>query len=794
VTTTAPPQLPAATLSASNLSFTQLAETTSAAQTLTLTNTGTAALAIGSIAVTGANAWNFAQTNTCPTSLAASASCTIAVTFTPSLAQAFTASIAIATNATPATSTVPLTGTGTGTLSINTANPTDWVISNGAITLDWNSQTAHVFSVHLTGHTDELVDTTSTSNYQPNGLYMNNAGTLTTGPTTSGFQQVGNTYIDWWQTVASDAATGNAFTTTEHYIITANDTGFHAYTTASHAATDIAGTLGAFGGYTFRISLTAFTNTYTVNEGLNNLGVQIVPLPAPSVTGTTDPGRNVQNAVVDIHGLPVPFGYNRSFYTKYDYATYNYFNKTHGLFGTQYGAWAVLPSADWIPGGPTKQGLMFTGNILSVDGLTSHLDNNLVYNAAQGQVESRLFGPTYFHFNAFTTANATPAALYQEAQTFVPVFNLLYDQDAALLASGHIASTARGAVTATIANTGSSTPYTAWTTLADNAVNYQYSVYGRDYWQNNDPSGNVSMTGLVPGTYRLSTYVLGQWGELRRDNIAVAANQTAALGNLTFTPENFGTAAPIWTIGTPDRSAHEFLHGHDSSGNDLRDFYGTYNFWAEFAATKGAQPYYATAVGNTPATNDLSQINYVLWGSFDPGLFAGVYNSSDDTTDGYTYAIPAYVKTLTGASGTNGVATPAPPMTIHFTTTAAQTAQGQYAVLSLALACTENDVIATLNGHQLLWHAINPSDAMVRSGLSGYYQWLALQWDTADLSAPGSDNILTIATNHVDGIMFDALRFEITPTSAAPSVRGWNDYEYLYNTTYVPANDTIPNP
>ena len=51
--------------------------TASASQSVTLTNTGTATLGITSIAVTGANASSFVFANSCGTSLAAGANCTI---------------------------------------------------------------------------------------------------------------------------------------------------------------------------------------------------------------------------------------------------------------------------------------------------------------------------------------------------------------------------------------------------------------------------------------------------------------------------------------------------------------------------------------------------------------------------------------------------------------------------------------------------------------------------------------------------------------------------------------------
>jgi hypothetical protein len=45
--------------------------------------------------------------------------------------------------------------------------------------------------------------------------------------------------------------------------------------------------------------------------------------------------------------------------------------------------------------------------------------------------------------------------------------------------------------------------------------------------------------------------------------------------------------------------------------------------------------------------------------------------------------------------------------------------------------------------------------------------------------------------------MDDALRLELTNTSAAPSTTGWNDYEYVSTSSSgdnVPANDAASNP
>jgi Abnormal spindle-like microcephaly-assoc'd, ASPM-SPD-2-Hydin len=73
---------PALTLSASSVMFGQeIVGQPSSAQTVTLTNTGTGALQITSIVVSA----SFEATNDCMGSVAAGASCTINVTFTPVL-------------------------------------------------------------------------------------------------------------------------------------------------------------------------------------------------------------------------------------------------------------------------------------------------------------------------------------------------------------------------------------------------------------------------------------------------------------------------------------------------------------------------------------------------------------------------------------------------------------------------------------------------------------------------------------------------------------------------------------
>jgi hypothetical protein len=88
--------------------------TTSAAQSVTLSNTGNALLSISNIAVGGNWQQDYTQTNNCGSSVSAGSNCTIKVTFTPTYAYAYTstASLAVTDNAVGSPQTVSLTGKG----------------------------------------------------------------------------------------------------------------------------------------------------------------------------------------------------------------------------------------------------------------------------------------------------------------------------------------------------------------------------------------------------------------------------------------------------------------------------------------------------------------------------------------------------------------------------------------------------------------------------------------------------------------------------------------------------------
>ncbi len=116
-------QVPVVALSPSSLSFVgQQVGTTSAPQSITLTNTGSAALNVTGITVQG----DFAQTDTCNTTIQPGSNCAISVTFTPTVSGTRSGVLTIADNAVNSPQTVSLSGTGmiaTATTLSSSLNP-----------------------------------------------------------------------------------------------------------------------------------------------------------------------------------------------------------------------------------------------------------------------------------------------------------------------------------------------------------------------------------------------------------------------------------------------------------------------------------------------------------------------------------------------------------------------------------------------------------------------------------------------------------------------------------------------
>jgi hypothetical protein len=116
-----------AVLSPTALTFaSQAIGTTSAAQTVTLSNSGGVSLSVTSIGFTGTNPTFFAQTHTCGATVAAAGSCTISVTFKPTAIGTPAANLSVVTSAGTVTTTLKGTSTAAAKVKVtltSMANP-----------------------------------------------------------------------------------------------------------------------------------------------------------------------------------------------------------------------------------------------------------------------------------------------------------------------------------------------------------------------------------------------------------------------------------------------------------------------------------------------------------------------------------------------------------------------------------------------------------------------------------------------------------------------------------------------
>jgi hypothetical protein len=172
-TGTATPPVASATPTA--LTFASTVEgVTTAAQVVTLKNTGGSALAIttGGITITGTYATSFTQTaTTCGTTVAAGASCTISIAFKPAAVGALTASLHIADNASGSPQAVALSGTGTAPPLTVSLTPTSLVFPNTVLAASSQAQSVilkNTGTATVTLHSITITGTNATSFYQLN--------------------------------------------------------------------------------------------------------------------------------------------------------------------------------------------------------------------------------------------------------------------------------------------------------------------------------------------------------------------------------------------------------------------------------------------------------------------------------------------------------------------------------------------------------------------------------------------------------------------------------------------------
>ena len=276
----APAPAPGASLSPTSLTFaSQTVGATSSAQIVTLSNTGNAALSTTGISITGANPGNFAETSGCGSSIAAGASCTISVTFTPATSGSLSATLNVTDNASGSPQSVGLTGTGTaaaggtggGSTPLLTLSPASLAFGNQPVATASSAQT-----VTLTNSGSAALSITSLA---------------VTGTNASNFAEVGNT-------CGSSVAAGGTCTVAVTFTPSAAGATSAALTIADNASgSPQSVSLSGTGAHDVILSWSASTGSgimgYNVYRGTTSGGESSTPLNSAPINGTAFTDSNV---------------------------------------------------------------------------------------------------------------------------------------------------------------------------------------------------------------------------------------------------------------------------------------------------------------------------------------------------------------------------------------------------------------------------------------------------------------------------------------------------------------------
>jgi rhamnogalacturonan endolyase len=155
--------------------------------------------------------------------------------------------------------------------------------------------------------------------------------------------------------------------------------------------------------------------------------------------------------------------------------------------------------------------------------------------------------------------------------------------------------------------------------LAQNAIDFQDNVFDTkayQYWAEIDGTGAATIPRVKAGTYRLTIYAEGVFGDYTQDDVVITAGQEQ-LVSPSWAEESAGTE--IFRIGTPDKSSGEYRHGyardetHPRHPEQYRIYWPVYDFVDEFPEGVSFK------VGESNVSADL---NYVHW-----SVFGGYGNS-----------------------------------------------------------------------------------------------------------------------------------------------------------------------
>jgi rhamnogalacturonan endolyase len=357
---------------------------------------------------------------------------------------------------------------------------------------------------------------------------------------------------------------------------------------------------------------------------LSTNAIQYAPLPRPNpAAGGVGEFTTVQDATWFLPNRSDPYVIQESdYFTKYTFSDIWRDHLVHGLFadgsksqdGSTYGAWVVMNTRDTYFNGPKNSDLVVDGILYNY--IVSNHHGNGTPNITDGF--DRTFGPQYHHFNKGVAGTTLEDSRQDALQYAYPEWNADFYDSIAKHLPNYVPTSGRGSWKGNMKlPQGAQKPVAV---LAQNKVDFQDNVLDTkayQYWADIDATtGSVQIPRVKAGTYRLTVFANGVFGQFTQDNIVVRAGKTTSTKS-RWKAESAGTE--LWRIGTPDRSSGEYRHGyardptHPLHPEEYRIYWAAYDYPTDFP--EGVH----FKVGESDTATDL---NYVHW-----SVFGGYANS-----------------------------------------------------------------------------------------------------------------------------------------------------------------------
>ena len=209
--------------------------------------------------------------------------------------------------------------------------------------------------------------------------------------------------------------------------------------------------------------------------------------------------------------------------------------------GSTYGAWVVMNTRDTYFNGPKNSDLVVDGILYNY--IVSNHHGNGTPNITNGF--DRTFGPQYHHLVG--VPGTTLEDSRQDALQYAyPEWNADFYDSIAKHVPNYVPTSGRGSWKGNIRLPRDAKKPIA--ILAQNKVDFQDNVADTSYqyWADIDAStGAVQMPRVKAGTYRLTVYADGIFGQYTQDNIVVKAGK-ATLTKSEWNAESAGTE--LWCI------------------------------------------------------------------------------------------------------------------------------------------------------------------------------------------------------------------------------------------------------